>query len=226
MTTEDCRRFHGDLAALALGRLEPNSDAEVALRAHLDGCPNCRMEQRDLESLARLLPLADLHHLDDEDSPSLDLPHRIAAQIERESIADLGLRRQSRRRRIAAGVAALAAAVVLTLGVAALLRPDSGPADRPSTREFAIAVPGAGGTYALAANSAGTTIDVTYRGLDPQERYWLWLTDATGKRVSAGTFWGADLAEPLVLQAALPLRDAARIWVTDAADNVILDASL
>ena len=46
------------------------------------------------------------------------------------------------------------------------------------------------------------------------------------RRVSAGTFRGAVDGDEVVLQSALPLDDAVRVWVTDAQDTVVLDALL
>lgn len=227
MTSDECRRFHGDLAALVLGRLDASADAAIAVQAHLDGCPACRLERRDLESLASLLPLAELARLDDTPAPSADLATRIAAGIEAEIAAEIAAERRRRRRtrrgRVAAGIVAVAAVVTVAFGLASML---GGGEPRPPMREFAISTPGTSGHFALRANPAGTTIDVDHHGLDPDERYWLWLTDSSGKRVSAGTFSGAAISEPLVLQAALPLDDAARIWITDADDHVILDSTL
>ena len=217
MTADDCRAGRGDLAALALGRLDP--DAAGRVRAHADGCAACRAELAALRGVAAALPAADLAHLDADPAPPLDLGDRIVAAIDREAM------RRPRGRRLRVAVAAIAAAVVLAVGVAAVATRDSG--DRtPTMQAFAVAAPGVDARYSLQANGAGTVVRFAQSGLDPQQRYWLWLTDASGRRVSAGSFTGTPTGGPLVLQTALPLADAKRIWLTDAADAVVLDALL
>lgn len=46
---------YGDLGAYVLGALAPEQAA--AVRAHLDGCPLCRAEMRDLAWIPALLSL-------------------------------------------------------------------------------------------------------------------------------------------------------------------------
>ena len=55
---------YGDLGAYVLGALAPEQAA--AVRAHLDGCPLCRAEMRDLAWIPALLSLvraADIERL-------------------------------------------------------------------------------------------------------------------------------------------------------------------
>jgi hypothetical protein len=63
-------------------------------------------------------------------------------------------------------------------------------------------------------------------GLDEGDWYWLWLTGEDGKRVAAGTFRGTGDDVDVTLTAALPLDAARRIWVTDADDEIVLDAQI
>ena len=55
MTTDPCRDWRGALGAAALGNIDPAE--EIALRAHLDGCAECRAELRELTAVAQALPL-------------------------------------------------------------------------------------------------------------------------------------------------------------------------
>ena len=91
-------------------------------------------------------------------------------------------------------------------------------------------VPGHGGSDGLGparrARDAGTEIALEADGLDAGDWYWLWLTDADGDRVGAGTFQGTGGDIDVTLTAALGLEDARRIWVTDGDDEVVLDARL
>jgi hypothetical protein len=58
---------------------------------------------------------------------------------------------------------------------------------------------------------------------DPDDVYWLWLSTPDGDRVAAGTFRGDGHMQ---MSAALPYDEATRVWVTDEADEVVLDASV
>ena len=51
--TDPCRDWRGALGAAALGRLDPAE--EIGLRAHLDGCADCRAELRELTAVANAL---------------------------------------------------------------------------------------------------------------------------------------------------------------------------
>jgi hypothetical protein len=62
------------------------------------------------------------------------------------------------------------------------------------------------------------------QGLNRGDYYWLWVTGKSGERIPAGTFRGSDRPLDMRLTAALPLSKARRIWVTDEADQVVLDA--
>jgi hypothetical protein len=210
-----CRDRRGDIAALALGRLTPPE--RVAIGAHIDGCPACRGAYAELSATVRALPAADLAHVDTEPAPSVDLSERITREVLRARHRD----RRRRRSRALAVMAAAAAALVLVLGAIALVRDDN-----PSMQAFADQAPGVDGTFAVRSNEQGAAVRLAYRGLDHDDVYWLWLTDASGRRVSAGTFRGADGDSVVVLQSALPADVAVRIWVTDAEDTVLLDAPI
>ena len=57
MTTDEHRDWRLSLGAYALGDLPP--DERAAMSAHIEGCPECRAELRELEGVAALLTLAD-----------------------------------------------------------------------------------------------------------------------------------------------------------------------
>jgi hypothetical protein len=214
MATEACREWRGEVAALALGREDAHASRA---QAHIDGCPACRDELADLRRTAGLLALADPAHLAVEPAPPADLATRILRQVRSEGAR---ARRVRRRRRTVVTFAA-AACALLVAGLI-VVRADGDD----DLQAFTKAAPGVDGTFGLDANGQGTAVRLTHRGLDPDEVYWLWLTDDSGRRVSAGTFRGASDGDELVLQSALPLDDAVRVWVTDEQDTVVLDAVL
>jgi hypothetical protein len=76
------------------------------------------------------------------------------------------------------------------------------------------------------ARDFGTEIELDVSGLDAGRWYWLWLTGDDGERVTAGTFRGTGGDVDVSMSAAIPLRDARRVWVTDDGDAIVLDATL
>jgi hypothetical protein len=212
-----CPEWSGDLAALALGQLDGAEAARV--RAHAEGCPGCRDARRELERTAALLSLVDPADLVLEPAPPPDLADRILRQVRDERRAAL----RRRRRRVLGVVAAAAAVVALVAGTAGILATRGGGDD---LREFATETPGVDAAFELRGNSEGTSVLLAHKGLDPEDVYWLWLTDDAGVRVSAGTFHGSRERSEVTLQSALGVDDAVRIWVTDEHDEVVLDTVL
>ena len=217
MTSDTCREMRAALGAAALTGRDGADD--IALRAHLDGCADCRAELRELTSVARALPRADPSRLE-QAAPQ---PPPALAQRVLDGVARRRRQRQDRvRRRAVLGVAAafVAAAVI----VATLLFLPSGP---DGTK---VAFPrAAGGVTAhatLRSNSAGTVVSFHVEGLHEGAYYWLWLTDEDGQRVGAGTFRGTPKGIDLTMTAAVALRDARRIWVTDNSKAIVLDSPL
>src|SRR5215216_4547092 len=66
-----CAEIHPNLAAFALGGLEPEEAAEV--RRHLASCPGCQKELRELEEVN--------HALEAAPSPSADPPTYLKDEI-------------------------------------------------------------------------------------------------------------------------------------------------
>lgn len=206
-----CRELRGDLAARALGVSEP--DGGAALDAHLDGCAECRDELADLRGVAEALGRADADRVADP----AEAPSGLSARIF--ELVGEGVAADRRRRRVIAGASAvLAAAAVI---VAVLVWQGDSAGGRHI--EFA-ATAGATGSAELVSRSWGTEVSLDVDGLDEGEVYWLWLTGDDGKRVVAGTLIGTGGSVRAVLASAIPTADARRIWMTDEADAVVLDA--
>jgi hypothetical protein len=119
------------------------------------------------------------------------------------------------------GVLAAAAAIVV-----ALLVVSGSDTDDQEQIAFSLAPAGVDASFSLTEKPYGTEIELDVAGM-PEGRYWLWLTDASGVRTSAGTFRGGDDAT-LTFTTGLPTDDAVRIWVTNALDDgeVVLDADV
>jgi predicted anti-sigma-YlaC factor YlaD len=195
----------------ALGRAD---ELDAALDDHLASCPECRAELADLADAAGAVLLADPATPRDTTHPPLDLPGRILAQMGAETA-------RRRRRR----VVALAAAIVFVLAGAGFMVARFGGTTRSDEAAIELAgEEGASGTATLTAHAWGTEVALQADGLDAGEVYWLWLTDASGTRVGAGTLTGTGRPMEAVLASALPATEARRIWLTDEHDAVVLDA--
>jgi anti-sigma factor RsiW len=217
MTADPCRDWRGALASAAIGRLDDSE--RVALQAHLDGCSACRVELAELTAVARTLPRADLARVADE---SGEPPAHLETHI-LDRVADEQGRSHRRRWR---RVVAVAAVVVVGVGLGAVVATSRDRSTPAATVAFATGVEAASGRAELDARDTGTEVRLVATGLDPGDWYWLWLTGDGGDRVTAGTFRGTDDEVDVTLTAALALEDARRIWVTDGDDEVVLDATL
>lgn len=213
--TDACRDLRGDLAMRALGR--PDPDRESALAAHLDGCPECRAELADLRSVGDALRLVEPDHLTGEVSAPPGLSTRILDAVE----AEVASERQRRRGRTIVTVAS--AVVVAAAAVVGLLVWRSDGSDGLSVD---LAGAEASGSAELVAHAWGTEVTLDVTGLDEGEVYWLWLTGDDDRRIAAGTVTGTGQSLTAVLAAAISFDDARRIWLTDEADTVVLDAMI
>ena len=219
--TEPCRDWRGALGAAALGVIEPAE--EIALRAHLDGCPACRAELRELTAVARALeaaPAAEVIAAPPE--PSAALAGRVAERLALER----GVAHSRSVRRIFVGAGAFTSVAAAVVAIVILVGGSGGG------RATRVVMPGVGGVHATATAtlrsvSIGTAVDVKVSsGLRPGHYYWLWITGDDGHRVAAGSFQGSAHATEIHLTAAVPLSEARRIWLTDGRAQVVLDARL
>jgi hypothetical protein len=187
MTADHNREWRESLGAYALGHLP--EDERAGLEAHLEGCPECRSELESLESIARLLPLADPERIGTEPSLPRGLGDRVMASI-------AGERKVSRRRRrgfgfALGGVAAAAAAAVLAIFVLSG-GSDEAPAQHITFTELPAKMKiGA----RLEPRPFGTEVHVYVNGVRSGELCRVFLKAKDGTRLSAGSFryrWGDD----------------------------------
>jgi hypothetical protein len=126
-----CDETLANLSAYLDGELAPG--ATTAVRAHLDDCPVCLAAERDLRALRGLLA-----RLPRRPAPA-GLAQEVEAELRRRSAAG-GLWQTARRRRVRAGfqVAALAAGVILAVGIGTVVYLASHPSGgRPSGADVA-----------------------------------------------------------------------------------------
>jgi hypothetical protein len=137
-----------------------------------------------------------------------------------------GLRADRRRRVTRRAVFSATAAVLAAAAVFALVftLPSSGAT--PTRVVFPTSSAGADGRASLYSRKAGTQVALHATGLHDGDYYWLWLTGDDGDRIAAGTFQGSQRSIDVTMTAAIPLREARRIWVTDDHNEVVLDTQV
>jgi hypothetical protein len=211
MRTEDHRDWKLALGAYALGDL--SADERAGIAAHLEGCPECRAELRELEGVAALLPLADPARIEEPSvRPPADLGARIEAQIAAERSRE-GHRRRRRRTRLWIGGAAATAAVAAVLALVVV--PLGGGENSPAEEVHFASVPnGVSIKATLEPHAFGTEIHMYVKGVRSGTLCRVFLKDDSGRTYSAGSFryrWGDD--SEAELSSALDLSQAAAIGV-------------
>lgn len=208
------RAFREMLGAYLLGHLA--DEERIALEARLDGSASLRAELAELRPVVALLPRVTGADLASRPAPPADLGDRIMQRIAQERAATrLGIRRQLWRSTTIGG-AVLAAAAVVALAFA-VQSGDGSPGPQRPTREIELAssVEGPTARATLTGFGWGTRIEIAAEGLvDPDTVYTVYLEDAAGNRIAAGTFRGlADKPIECVMSSALPLGEASDLTI-------------
>jgi Anti-sigma-K factor rskA/Putative zinc-finger len=203
---------HGELlGGYVLEALEPGETAEM--RLHLESCPRCARDERELGGLPALL---DLVEPDDVPPPELspELEEVVLDRYVRERrAASFSSRRGPARRRI---LAAAAAVVVLLVVGAGLLLALGGDEESAYARAY-LKGPGPGKGYArVTAVPAGTAVQLDASRLESGRfAYELWCITVDGRWVSGGTFRArGDGSASASLTAAVRPGDYHRIVIT------------
>ena len=202
-----CRPFREQLGSLALGHL---SEAEVIpVRAHVDGCRECRAELASLSEIARMLPLADPSTIDGERvAPPAALGERVLSLVRQER----RLAQRRRRSRLTGTLAAAAAAVTLVVAIAVVAPSDPDLVVTLDPEPPLATVPI---QAELTAHGWGTEIRLHADGLPAGETYVVWLRQPDDERSPAGSFSAAEGAGDIVLSSSLAIDEAAGIGVSD-----------
>jgi hypothetical protein len=211
MRTDDHRDWRLALGPYALHDLP--EEERAAISAHLEGCPECRAELRELEGVAALLPLADPAQIERPTArPPADLGARIEAQIATESSRE-GRAKRRRRFRFGFGGAVATAAVAALLGLVVL--PLGGGESSPAQQvRFASLPKGVDIDATLEPHAFGTEIQMYVKGIRSGTLCRVFLRDEGGRSYSAGSFryrWGGD--SKAELSSALDLSQATEIGV-------------
>ena len=207
MKTEGCRDWRHLLGAYALGDL--GAEERAGVEAHLEGCAECRAEADSLDSVARLLPLADPDRFSrPAPLPSPDLGKEIAAAIGRER------RVVQRRRRWRFGFALSGAAAAVAAVLAIVVLPSGGSGSPEQHVAFGTLPDGIKIYATLEPHAYGTEIHMYVKGVRSGTLCHVYLRGPRGERVPAGTFtyrWGDD--STAVLSSALDLSRTRAIGV-------------
>ena len=242
-TPEEHRQLRELLGAHAFGALP--DDSAIRLRAHLDGCADCRAELAEIAPVAESLRDADVDvaTLATFPAPPAELGESIRRQIGHErALSDARARRQRRReqtRQRARWLAAAAAAVALLTGavgtgtvIGRATAPDLAavPAPAPIPVEQVPVLTTAGvrtGGAEVIAHSWGVEARFEGTGFTAGQVYRAAFRSTDGRLQPAGEFLGTGATTlKCNMQSALLRSDTADFVVTDRDGRTVLSAQL
>lgn len=218
MSPEDHGRFREMIGAFLLGDLD--DEERAAVQAHVDGCPACQDEIRELRPVVEALSDASPEALAEGPSPPANLEERTFARISEDRRA----RRRERLRRSAFAAAAAVALVAAALAVVPRLLAPEVPLEPVS---FSTTAPGVNAEANLVAHTWGTETKLVASGLDDDQTYRVVLLTEDDTRVSSGSFIGTGDEEiECSLNAALSRSRATALEVRSSDGDLILGADL
>lgn len=221
MTEDSHRAMRELLGALVLGHLDQTETARV--RAHVDGCSECRAEYDSLAPLALALRDVDPDSLEEWLEPGALLGARIEAEIKTERT------RRNRRSTVQRALIGTAASLILVLTfiAGARLTGDDNPAPVP-LEAVAVTSETAGVTADadLVDHTWGMEIQLSVTGLEGGESYTT-TVQAAGREYPAGEFIGVTGVEIHCNMNSSVLRDdATGFTVWDSTGRAVLSADL
>ena len=178
---EEHHRYREQVGAFLLGKLEEGE--RTAMQAHLNSCPACQAEVRELKPVVAALADAAPDRIDEDPWPPEDLEELTLAPILGEIHRARRRRRQFRWSTLAA--AALCVVVIGLAGFVGLLE----PAVALEPLSFSVA-PGMGVQGHLIEHARGTEIRLVVSGSRDGQTHRVTLVSEDGERVNAGTFIG------------------------------------
>lgn len=213
MTCEEARL---SLGAYALGSLDDEDDAQV--RAHVEDCPDCRAELRDLEGLPALLADLTIEEASGQVQPSPALYESLRARVEAEQQS----RRPNRQQMVLAAAAGVA---VVALGVGVLAWRDSGTDGTTASPNptFSSSQGSVHMAVQLATRPTGTGLTVRVGGLPANEHCTLIAIDQNGEREVAGSWVATYEGEATVTGwTSISIPDLSQVLVVDEQGNTLV----
>ncbi|MEP7201083.1 MAG: anti-sigma factor [Ilumatobacteraceae bacterium] len=215
---DNCEHWHGLIAEGALHPLDPATEADVT--AHLLTCTECRALADEFASTAAALatarpaPAAPAP----DDAPSAEyLYTQISTRIATE-------RNRQRRRTWSTGLIATAAAALITVFAINIATSST---TRTAAPHIALSNDTIDATAVLEPRAWGTQIRLEGQGFTPGRQYNVWLEQANGTHIPAGTFTGvANTRITVTLASALPQSQAIAIGVSQPDGTLIVRAPL
>jgi hypothetical protein len=216
---EEHHRYRDQIGAFLLGKLD--GEERTAMQAHLNSCPVCQAEVKDLEPVVAALADAAPDRIDEHPLPPEDLEELTLAPILEE------MHRARRRRRRSRWSALAAAAIcVVAIGLAGftwLLEPAVALVEPVP---FSVA-PGMEVEGHLIKHDWGTEIRLVVSTSRDGQTHRITLVSEDGERVNAGTFIGiGDKQLRCTFTAALLRKDADRLEVRTAGGKLVFFAKL
>jgi anti-sigma-K factor RskA len=220
--TDGSQQEHAELrewaGAYALGALEAGDRRRF--ERHMSACARCAEEVNAFAPIPGLLAhvrLDDLH----------DASPEVAEAIGRRAVDD-GLMLRSSRNRWRAAAVSLAAAAVLVVSAATVLRVTDDAPSRPVVSATVTSSQATSSVIATSERSWGTEITVRADGLPSRSEYQLWGVDASGTWSVAAT-WGPTPSGRAHITGAtsLPASSLERVVVTsDDRSDILIDSTV
>ena len=216
---EEHHRYREQIGAFLLGKLDGGE--RTAMQTHLNSCPVCQAEVRELEPVVAALADAAPDRIEEEPWPPGDLEESTLAPI-------LGKIHRARRRSGRfqwSGLAAAAAICVVVIGLAGFVGLLE-PAVALEPLSFSVA-PGMEVEGYLIEHARGTEIRLVVSGSRDGQTHRVTLVSEDGERVNAGTFIGiGDKKLRYTFNAALLRKEADRLEVRTAGGELVFFAKL
>jgi hypothetical protein len=213
------QRYREQIGAFLLGKLDEGE--RKAMQTHLNSCPVCQAEVRELKPVVGALADASPDRIDEDPRPPGDLEELTLAPI-------LGEMHRARRHRRRSRWSALAAAAICVVAIGLsgftwLLEPAVALVEPvPFSVEPGMEVEGH-----LIAHTWGTEIRLVVSGLRDGQTYRVTLVSKNGERVNSGTFIGiGDKPLSCTFTAALLRKEADRLEVRTAGGKLVFFAKL
>jgi hypothetical protein len=215
---EELHRYREQIGAFLLGKLD--GEERTAIQTHLNSCPVCQAEVRELEPVVAALADAAPDRIDEDPLPPGDLEESTLAPI-------LGEIHRARRRRrqfqwSAMAAAAICVVVVGLAGFVGLLE----PAVALEPLLFSVA-PDMEVEGHLIEHARGTEIRLVVSGSRDGQTHRVTLVSEDGERVNAGTFIGiGERTLRGTFNAALSREEADKLEVRTAGGELVFFAKL
>jgi Putative zinc-finger len=215
---EEHHRYREQVGAFLLGKLDEGE--RTAMQAHLNSCPACQAEVRELKPVVAALADAAPDRIDEDPWPPEDLEELTLAPILGEIHRARRRRRQFRWSTLAA--AALCVVVIGLAGFVGLLE----PAVALEPLSFSVAS-GMGVQGHLIEHARGTEIRLVVSGSRDGQTHRVTLVSEDGERVNAGTFIGnGERTLRGTFNAALLREDADMLEVRTSGGELVFFAKL